>query len=200
MQKFLTLFLDFLFPVSPESLRLRQFSPEKVAEILPKATETPYPFINPLFSYKDPLVKELIKNIKNKKDGHSISCAAHAVLKNLSSDKLLVPIPISSKRRRERGYNQCELIIDEMLNIKPNLKKEFRLLERAKDRGEQKLKDRAERLSDSSGIFKVNPIVPMSAPIVLLDDVVTTGSTLKEARNALLSKGFSNVTAIAIAH
>ena len=40
----------------------------------------------------------------------------------------LIPIPISNKRRKERGYNQCELIINELKNYK----KDFSLLIRSK--------------------------------------------------------------------
>jgi ComF family protein len=201
MKRFFTLFLDFLFPPSPEALKLRQLSPEELYVSVPRAVSTGFPFITPLFSYKDPLVKELVLSIKSRKDPHAFACAAHALYKNLPAKAVLVPIPISRTRRNERGYNQCELLIEEIvkLDAEKKFQKNFALLIRAKDRGEQKTKNRKERFGSTTNIFKVNKI-EITDPIVIIDDVCTTGSTLKEARDALLSAGYENVTALTLAH
>jgi ComF family protein len=193
--------LDFLFPPTKEYLRLHEMSREDVVR-LPPALPTPFTFITSLFSYKDPFVKELVQSIKNKKDRHALECASFALnarLLEMGTDKaLLLPIPLSRKRRNERGYNQCELIIDEMCKLNSNFEKRFDVLKRAKDTGEQKLKNRAERL-ESTGLFSVVPF-ETDLPIIIIDDVVTTGGTLQEAREALLRSGLKNVQALTLAH
>lgn len=203
MPRFFSVILDFLFPLSPEAQALQKLSADEMSDKFKKAEPLPFPFITALFSYKDPMVKELIKNIKTRKDDRSFKAAA--VLLNRELSKIdgqitLVPIPLSKSRRRERGYNQCEALIDEIIKLAPEkYVKQSKLLERARDRGEQKLKDRSERLRDSTLIFKINPI-QINSPIVLIDDVVTTGSTLKEARAVLLGQNYKDVRALAIAH
>ncbi len=198
MHKVFGFILDFFFPLSKEAEALRALSPEEAYEKLPRTTEKSLPFVTSLFSYKDPLVKELVLSVKNKKNKHAFECAAYALSKNVPEKSILVPIPISRKRRNERGYNQCELLIDEMMKL-GNFENNFNLLVRAKDRGEQKTKNREERLISTTNIFTVN-FVPMTLPIVIIDDVCTTGSTLKEAREALLSAGYSDVRALTLAH
>ncbi|MDP3962808.1 MAG: hypothetical protein Q8Q03_03010, partial [bacterium] len=116
--KLLTLILDFLFPPSKEALKLRSLSPEEINRELPPAPASPYHYINSLFAYKDPLASELIWSIKYKRDKHAIKCGGFALYKALENKQaVLVPIPVSKERRKERGYNQCELLVDEMVRI-----------------------------------------------------------------------------------
>jgi competence protein ComFC len=202
MQSLFSLVLDFLFPPTKEALRLRTLSPDEMGNIFQKPEPSPLPFITSLFSYKDPLVKELVVSIKYKKNWHAITSAAILLSKKLSGSPekvILIPIPISKKRRRERGFNQCELIIDEMCKLYPDkFEKRFDILLRTKDSGEQKLKDRAERLS-STHAFSVNKS-EINGRIIIIDDVTTTGSTLKEAHETLLQAGYENVSALTLAH
>ena len=197
--------IDFVFPPSAEELKLRTFSCKSFFKEIPRASATEFPFIESVFSYKNPLVKELIWQIKYKKNRHTIHLAAHALLQNLSKlpqSALLVPIPISKKRRKERGYNQCELLIDEILRLDTENKfqKDFELLTRSKHIEKQTHKDRNERLENTKGIFRTTCKENLQRKIIIVDDVSTTGSTLKEARDELLSTGYSDVTALTVAH
>lgn len=172
---------------------------------MPRTSATEFPFIESIFSYKNPLVKELIWQIKYKKNKHAVGIAAHALLHSLSDsppNTLLVPIPISKKRRKERGYNQCELLIDEILRLDTENKfqKDFKLLIRSKHIEKQTHKDRNERLENTKGIFETTRKENLQQKIIIIDDVSTTGSTLKEAREELLSARYSDVTALTVAH
>lgn len=195
MYRFLNYIIDFLFPPSAEELELRAISPEKFIHIAPKATATEFPFITSLFSYKDPLVRELIWQIKYKKNKHAVTCAAFALEKKLSKDSLIIPIPISKQRRKERGYNQCELILDALGS---NTQKDYSLLIRSKHIEKQTLKNRNERIENTKNIFEVTKLVDQK--IIIFDDVTTTGSTLKEAQDALLKAGYTDIKAITLAH
>lgn len=195
-------FIDFLFPPNPEELQLRALSPEEFIKIAKSAGKTEFPFISSLFSYKDPLVKELIWQIKYKKNHHALECAAFALLKKIHEPTLLIPIPITKKRRKDRGYNQCEMIIDEILRQDRTGKftKNFNLLIRNKDIEKQAFKNREERLSDIKDVFMIKDVVDKNQRIIIVDDVSTTGSTLKEARDGLLKAGYMNVECLTIAH
>lgn len=205
MYKFLNYFIDFIFPPSTEEMKLRNLSPISFLEISPKANPTEFPFIYSIFSYKDPLVRELIWQIKYKKNNHAVKCAAYALYSDIIKKKgpvTLIPIPISNKRRKERGYNQCEIIIDEIMKLDESgfLNKDYNLLVRSKHIDKQTFKNRNERIENTKSIFEIIKKDSIKAKIMIIDDVSTTGSTLKEAREALLKAGFTEVEALTVAH
>ena len=201
MREILQLLIDLIFPPNPEELKLRTLSSADFIKIAKQSSSK-----EALFSYQDPLVKELIWQIKYKKNKHAIQIAGYAVHKILcerfTEPVLLIPIPISQKRRRERGYNQCELIVDEILRVDQENKflTDYNLLVRAKHIERQTLKGREERIENTKNIFEARRRDFDDMKIVLIDDVITTGSTMEEARRTLLLAGYDNVETTAIAH
>ncbi len=200
MKHFFHYIIDFLFPPNAEELELRTISPENFLKTTPRSIKTEFPFILSIFSYKYPLTRELILQIKYKKNKHAVAIAALALSKKVTADFLLIPIPISNKRKKERGYNQCELIIDEICKINPKISKDYTLLIRSKDIDKQTFKNRNERIENTKNIFEVTRTSKGSERILIIDDVSTTGSTLKEARETLLRAGFVDVIALTVAH
>lgn len=116
---------------------------------------------------------------------------------------ILVPIPLYSSRLRTRGYNQAEILAEE-------LGKRFKievlnLLTRVKDTKTQvglKLKERRKNIK---GAFELNSSLITNhsslknLSVFLVDDIVTTGSTLVEAANVLKRNGFGRVYGITLA-
>jgi ComF family protein len=198
--------LDFIFPPSNEEIRLRSISPSDFYSDYIKLPQTEFPFIKSIFSYKNPIVKELVWQIKYKKDKHCLKIAGYALYnqlkENLSESITLIPIPISKSRRKERGYNQAELIIDEILKHDTNhqIKKDFNLLIRTKDIEKQTHKNRNDRISNTANIFQVTQTYNTSNKIIIIDDVSTTGSTIREAREHLMKAGYVDVRGLTIAH
>ena len=92
----------------------------------------------------------------------------------------IIPVPISKERKIERGFNQVEIILDELklqyLEIKriKNTKKMFQILEEKK---------RDENIKNSFCITTDADLNNRS--ILLFDDIVTTGSTLREIKKEL---------------
>lgn len=114
--------------------------------------------------------------------------AETAIYREQGGKILIVPIPLSKKRRRERGFNQVEEIARYLTEIDPKL---FRLetnnLVRIKNTPTQvSVKNRADRLDNLKGAFNIiNKKMIRGRTIILLDDVATTGATLTEAEKAL---------------
>lgn len=109
-------------------------------------------------------------------------------------------IPIHKKRRLERGYNQAELVAQELARLSgiPCIS----LLTRPVYRQKQALsKSKSERLKKTKDIFAaVAADVDKEKTILIIDDVVTSGATLNEAARVLHEAGFQHVKALAIAH
>lgn len=195
--------IDFIFPPNEFEMELRDITNENIFSRLPEANPAEFPFINSIFSYRNPLVRELIWQIKYKKNKHALSLAGFALNQKLleyPKPFLLVPIPIAGKRRRERGYNQCELIIDEIIKINPEIQANFSLLIRNKNIDKQTFMNKSQRIENTKDIFEVTKPSAMDQTIIVIDDVSTTGSTLNEARESLLRAGHNNVFALTIAH
>ncbi len=199
MNRLLTSILDFLFPPTKEALELRTIDTTNIFAKLPPASHTS------LFAYQNPLVKELVWSIKYKKDRHALRCGGYALytrMREMGYEGTLIPIPISKKRRKERGYNQCELLIEEILKLDTEKKfsKNFDLLIRTKHTERQTMKNREERLEGALNIFGVKITIPLDSRIIIIDDVTTTGSTLREAKKSLNEAGYMHVETLTLAH
>lgn len=220
--------LDSLFPIKNLDRILFSLSKEQAYTSLRPSPPTPFNFIKSVFAYKDELVKCMVWNIKYKKSAKALEIGGYALHRyisetfdlanNESQQILLIPIPISTRRKNERGYNQCELLIDEIIkfdidNSSKKLIFSKNLLKRKIHRDRQTLKNRNRRLEDAKKIFEIKlseiqriefatklPITTDKLQVIVIDDVVTTGSTMKEAVELLSSIGFKNVSGISLAH
>ncbi len=111
---------------------------------------------------------------------------------------LLVPVPIHPARRRERGYDQAELLAAaaaDRLGLPV-----VTALERRRATVAQFELGRGERARNVAGAFGVvEPAAIAGRWVVLVDDVVTTGATLVACAEALLQAGAAAVSAVAVA-
>lgn len=117
---------------------------------------------------------------------------------------ILIPIPLSKKRLRERGFNQSEILAEEVSyeDQGKNFIVETSVLYRARDTGSQALiKDKETRMNNVKGCFAVNNKNKiLGKNIILIDDITTTGATLEEAKMALVDNGARCVIAFTVAH
>ncbi len=162
-----------------------------------------------LFEYRNRYVRTAIWLLKykgNKKIAALFALFLQDFLLNLPvSEKntsfFIVPIPISKERRKERGFNQIELVLKELTPL-PGFSIKIDLLVKNKNTPPQtSFKGRKDRLKNLEGCFSVTSEVGLAgATIILLDDVLTTGSTLAEARRTLFVSGAHEVIAVTLAH
>ena len=110
----------------------------------------------------------------------------------------LQPIPLHPSRLRARGFNQAKIIADYF-----NQFLDFPLanyLVRAKNTLSQaQIKKDKDRFKNMRGAFNVNTQEASGNNIILVDDIVTSGSTLKEAARTLKSAGASSVFVLTLA-
>ena len=112
---------------------------------------------------------------------------------------VLVPIPLHPARRATRGFDQA-LLLTEIASARWGIPV-ARILERIRDHEPQARLDGERRRENVRGAFRVaNPSLALGRPVLLVDDVVTTGSTLLEAASAVEQAGASWVLAMTAAH
>jgi len=102
----------------------------------------------------------------------------------------LVPVPLAHARRRERGYNQSELLA-RALAARWGVPVWAECIERTKATESQTRLTPGERRRNVCGAFRAMPdaVNFRGAHLVLVDDVVTTGATLNECATALYGAG-----------
>ncbi|ANC78605.1 hypothetical protein ABE65_018100 [Fictibacillus phosphorivorans] len=149
-----------------------------------------------LYVYND-YMKEIIAKLKYRGDAEVVK-AFYPVLstefKKISRDAILVPIPLSEERHYERGFNQAKLLA-------VGLKKHTEIvLKRKTHEKKQSKKTREERLSQKENPFEViDSLKVKGQKVILVDDVYTTGSTLRYAAKVLIEAGARKVSSITLA-
>ena len=112
--------------------------------------------------------------------------------------ELVVPVPLHKRRLRSRGYNQSALLAEELSRLS-GLPMTERVLVRTRDTPPQvSLSGREERVKNVEGSFSCVGGVE-GRKILLVDDVVTTGSTLSACASALRASGVDSVWGVALA-
>lgn len=153
--------------------------------------------------YRDPMA-EIIKQFKFKGITYPARLFSELIASHLGPqiDSLdadfLIPIPLHRSREYARGYNQAT-IIAQHLGLKLNIEVNDELLIREKKRKPQAKLTSEDRQANIAGVFRTTEDSQTTTRLILVDDVVTTGSTVMEARKVLISAGFTVPAAIAIA-
>lgn len=110
----------------------------------------------------------------------------------------LVPVPLHAARRRERGYNQAE-IIARVFAATSGVRVIPGVLRRVRATGTQTRLGKAERVSNLDGAFLCpDPSAVVGKRLILVDDVLTTGATAEACALALRRAGCASVKVLAL--
>jgi len=162
-------------------------------------------------SYKNSLIKKAIKKFKYPPFLRELTpyfcylIISHFLLienKTILEDKnnsLLIPVPISSFKKRWRGYNQSEEIAKQLsISLKIPILID-NLIKNKKTQSQFNL-SKDERMENVKNVFEIkNAQEVQGKRIFLVDDVFTTGATMEECSKKLKEAGARSVFGIAIA-
>ena len=169
-----------------------------------------------LFDYHDPLIKRIIWSLKY----HHLKALGirlgqflyENLLEYISEIReytkgqkiIVIPVPISKKRFRIRGYNQalviasgfCKSDKEEIFELRNDI-----VIKKIKTIPQARIKNRKDRLKNIRGAFAIkNQKKIKNRVIFVIDDVTTTGGTINEIIKILKKAKAKKVIGLAIAH
>lgn len=144
-----------------------------------------------LFIDKGSAVQRLIHAMKFQEQPRiAYTLAKEAAYDFMQSDffdgiDVIIPIPLHPRRLRERGYNQSEYIA-KGLSEATGIPVDTTHVRRVRNNPQQALQRAKDRVSNVQGIFEVNhPEALYRKHILLVDDLITTGNTIRSCMQAL---------------
>lgn len=209
--------LNILFPISCAGCGMDK-NPLCIAcrAKIPESDMSLDPYIYAALAYRNSVLRTVLWQLKY--HGNTILARACAeilydrILEELAelselayfTDPLIIPIPLSKKRLRKRGFNQTEIIVRALsvIDTKTSFTPAYNVLYKITDtKSQMSIKDKRERRKNIVGCFAVkNREQIRNKNIILIDDITTTGATFHEARKTLLNAGAKQVVCFAVAH
>jgi ComF family protein len=157
------------------------------------------------FFNKGSRIRNLIHNLKYKgieELGYELGRIYGLSLKSsgFTADiDLIIPVPLHPSKKRVRGFNQSDLISTGIADA-TGLQVNTNCLARSAVSATQTRRSRFERWTNVEGIFCVtDPDIIKDSHILLVDDVITTGSTIESCANELLKVEGAKVSVVALA-
>ncbi len=172
-------------------------------------------WVTSFFRYSDAWVKAIIRKGKYSYSPKIFSLIPFFVSEKLSQDSdfseisreifpensLLIPVPLHYFRFQKRGFNQAQIIAEAFSKISGNLV--VSLIKRVRHTPHQARFSREDRLKNLKNAFRVDSEIsqkiPFDTPLVLVDDVVSTASTLLEIQKILREAGYTDISAVTLA-
>jgi len=149
----------------------------------------------------NPVIANVIKSFKFKRNralARPLARLMAAQLPYLKDAPLIVPIPTATERVRQRGYDHTLKLAAEVSALTG-----WPLAEHLRRKGQSRQVGarRVGRIEQLKGAFRPIRVDLLSGqPVLLIDDVVTTGATMSEAARVLKLAGAKSVSALAVAH
>lgn len=205
--------IDLILPKDCKVTYIENLTLIELTEIIPNADELKSKKMFAVFQYRHKIAKKAIWEIKynnNQKINEKFSKILYEFIIEKISDEaiflnfdrpLLVPIPMHKDDYKKRGYNQSELITKEIYKIDQGINFDYAdiLIKNKHTLHQSELKNKNDRLKNLKNCFCIKSKIT-GRNIILIDDVITTGTTMDEARKILKTAGAKNVLGFSIAH
>ena len=163
-------------------------------------------FQNLLYCFKyEGIIRKQILNYKFNEKSYLYKTFVNFLIKNekfveiFKTCDTIIPVPISKKRNKERGYNQSLLIAKEISKI---LKIPYvnNCLIKTKNVIEQSKLNKEERQKNIYGVYELRNLdIIRNKTILLIDDIYTTGNTVNEASRILNQAKVKQINVLVLA-
>lgn len=205
--------LQFLFPKSCISCKKDGFwICQNCQKDIYLQNKNYFKFSHSIFDYKKNHTRKIIKMIKFNKQ-FSVLDDLEKNIKNefekfikeqkISIENLIIiPIPITKESIRRRGYNQSELIAQKIVKYFPEIRIEKNILLKTRNHKPQnKIRSKIKRFQNIKFSFRLKNFEKIKGnSIIIIDDVLTTGATIKEAMRVLNGQHPKKIVAFTLAH
>lgn len=158
-----------------------------------------------IFKYED-IIREKIINYKFENKVYLYRTFSEAIIRNkqnrdfIKQYDILIPVPIHKERKKQRGYNQSELITRIIADEVGSIKLQVNVLKKDKNIVAQSTLNKVKREENIKEVYKiVNSEKIKNKKVLILDDIYTTGSTVNECSKVLKEEGCKDVGVITIA-
>lgn len=163
-------------------------------------------FTNHYYIFKyDTIIRNLILDYKFHEKPYLYRCFSTFLKKykkNYIQNEIydiILPVPISKKREKSRGYNQSLLIARELAK-ENEIKIETNIIKKIKNNVPQSTLNKIGREQNAENVYKiVNRKEAINKKILLIDDIFTTGSTVNECSRILKLGGATKIDVLTIA-
>lgn len=200
MRKLLSTILETLFPERPDHKIVRTAGENELAALL--RVEDTGDFVA-LLPFEETLVRAVVHEAKFKGNDRAWRLLADVLaryLRHCKKDTLVIPVPLSLKRRWKRGYNQVGEVVRRAAAKAPQVTVAEHLMIRVRETAPQTSLTRVERMENVKEAFRLVGRLPSEvSEILIIDDVATTGATLRAAKDAFRGTGVT-VTCLSLAH
>ncbi|PIZ55267.1 hypothetical protein COY24_00965 [Candidatus Uhrbacteria bacterium CG_4_10_14_0_2_um_filter_41_21] len=183
--------LDIIFPPSAHELILRHFLPVNFQKFYRLQKNDG---VQTLSNYDIPAVQAAITACKfenNQRAARLLNTLLYTWLMELPKmETVLIGIPLSQKRLKKRGFNQVERVMEKLPILPFPCAVCHNLLFRPNDTKPQTSLNRRDRLTNMREAFSINlgqlEKIKNCPRVIICDDVLTTGATLRAAKATLL--------------
>ena len=158
-----------------------------------------------IFLYKDK-IRNLILDYKFNDKSYLYKLFSKIIIKNekicgiLKKYDIIVPVPIHKKRKKQRGYNQSDLVAKQIAYEIASLEYENKIIEKAKNTLPQSSLNKKQREENVKNVYKiVNKEKIINKKIIIFDDIYTTGSTANAIAKLLKENGAKEILVLTIA-
>lgn len=157
-----------------------------------------------IFQYEG-IIRRMILNYKFNEKSYLYKTFVNFLLKNekffkiLNSYDTIIPVPISKQRRKERGYNQSELIAKELSKYLQSKYEEKILIKTKNIIAQSKLnkEQRQKNIKDAYKLFEKEKV--KNKKVLLIDDIYTTGNTVNECCKTICNANVKKIDVLTIA-